>query len=102
METKFWLNNSFSLNDLPEWICPSCNTGHLRIEQDNFHFEETKDSLSLRKHEDWEPEFIQFRFHGTLKCKNCEDFISFLGKGSLHHFQSYDQLRNVDYCLKCN
>lgn len=90
MEIKTWLKDSFSKGKVPDWKCPSCGNGLLKIEPNQFHFEETKLSLSWHSHDDWEPEFIQYRFHGTLKCTNCNDFVSFLGNGSLDHVHYYN------------
>jgi hypothetical protein len=94
MEIKTWLKDSFSKNRIPDWICPSCNIGLLSIEPKQFHFEETKLSLSWHSYENWEPEFIQYRFHGSLKCKNCKDSISFLGNGGVDHDHYYDNYQN--------
>ncbi len=89
MKIKIWLKDSFSKNSIPDWTCPSCSHGLLKIEKEHFHFEETKQSKSWHNHDEWEPEFIQYRFHGTLKCKNCDDFVSFLGTGGLEHIRYY-------------
>ena len=62
----------------------------MKIKKEEFHFEETKLSSSWHVEEDWEPEFIEYRFHGTLKCKSCDDFISFLGIGNLNHVRYYN------------
>jgi len=92
MEIKSWLKSSFSIESIPHWQCPSCNLGLLHLEQNHFHFEESQLSLSWHSSDFWEPEFIQYRFHGTLRCVNCKDFISFLGQGGLDHARYYDDL----------
>jgi len=94
MEIKKWLKNSCSKSKIPEWECPCCNNGLLSIETKQFHFEETQLSASWHSEEEWEPEYIQYRFHGTLKCKNCEDFISFLGRGKVDYNHYYDNIHN--------
>jgi hypothetical protein len=92
MNLKSLQNTSFTINNIPVWSCPSCNNGHLMLLAEQFHFEETKLSLSWRKDDDWEPDFINYLFHGTLRCKNCGDYITFLGTGSVNHDYFYDQI----------
>jgi transcription elongation factor Elf1 len=94
MEIKKWLKSSFSENNIPDWTCPSCNKGLLKIEKDQFHFEETQLSASWHSEEGWEPEYIKYRFNGTLKCKNCNDFISFMGRGNLDHVHYYNDFQD--------
>ncbi|MEZ4722976.1 MAG: DUF4145 domain-containing protein [Flavobacteriales bacterium] len=97
IEIKKWLKNSFSKNKIPDWTCPSCNNGYLKIIPAEFHFEETTESKGWHSHDDWGPEFIRYRFHGTLKCKNCDDFIAFLGRGSVDWSQYYDDIGDRYY-----
>jgi hypothetical protein len=101
MEIKRWLKNSFSKNQIPDWLCPSCSSGLMKIEPEQFHFEETQLSKSWHGHDNWEPEFIQYRFHGTLKCKSCGDFVSFLGTGGVDHVHYFDEYQN-DYTEQYN
>lgn len=91
MDLNSILISKFTITQLPNWICPSCYSGHLELVEDHFHFEETKLSESWKAEDDWEPEFINYLFHGTLRCKNCKDFITFLGKGTVDHDYLYDQ-----------
>jgi hypothetical protein len=39
--------------------CPTCAKGQLKIKNDTFHYEETKESKRGRSHEAWEPEWIE-------------------------------------------
>ena len=91
MRKELWLKNSFIDANIPEWKCPTCNNGPLKIEAKQFHFQETKLSLSWHSEEEWEPEFTTYRFHGTLKCQNCGDLIVFMGRGAVDHFHDYDE-----------
>lgn len=81
MDLKLWLKESCSKNTTPGWSCPTCEKGFLNIHKDQFHFKETQLSKSWHSHDDWEPEYTQYRFHGTLVCNNCDDFVAFLGIG---------------------
>ena len=94
MEIKTLLKESFSITRTPNWICPSCNKGQLKIVTNQFHYEETQQSKSIHDEDFWEPIYIKYRFHGTLKCQNCSDSISFIGNGYLDHFQYYDDHEN--------
>ena len=96
MEIKTWLKSSFSKEKVPNWNCPLCNKGILKIDPKQFHFKETELSSSWHTDDDWEPEFIKYRFHGALKCKNCGDFISFLGRGEVDYFHYYDTYQEND------
>ncbi|MEQ9217894.1 MAG: DUF4145 domain-containing protein [Cyclobacteriaceae bacterium] len=94
MDIKLWLKDSFSKNKIPDWICPSCESGLLKVVAEQFHFEETVLSASWHSHDDWDPEFIVYVFSGMLKCTNCKDFVSFLGKGSVDHVHYYDNIQD--------
>lgn len=96
MNVNTWLKSTFSKKSTPNWECPSCSKGLLKIKSDEFHFEETRESLGWHDRNDWEPEYIRYRFHGTLKCSECQDFISFSGLGNVEYYHFYDEYR-MDY-----
>lgn len=94
MKLTNWLKTSFSKDKIPDWTCPSCSSGFLKIDTSKFYFEETKLSLSWHDNPVWDPEFIQYRFCGTLTCKNCNDQISFIGDGEIDHVHYYDDFQD--------
>lgn len=94
MDKDIWLKSSFADNKIPDWICPHCKIGVLKL--DNFKAKETALSKSWHSHEDWEPEFIRYTFSGSLICDKCEEFVAFLGNGNEEFAHYYDQYSN-DY-----
>lgn len=95
MNKDLWLKDSFIGKEIPNWKCPICKDGLLKIDNKHFHCEETMQSLNLHFEEDWHPECICYRFHGTLKCQHCEDLIAFLGKGNVEYYHYYDESMKV-------
>lgn len=58
------------LTQATRWPCPSCKVGHLRLLTDSLKFEEPKASRLARAENDWEPDWITYRFVALLKCDN--------------------------------
>lgn len=94
MNTKIWLKDKFTLKTDLSWICPNCNLGMLNIEKDNFNFQETKESKNEHTQDYWDPEFIKYRFTGSLKCNACEDITFFTGNGGVVHGGYYDAIED--------
>ena len=94
-DRKLWLK-SFDKDNIPEWTCPKCHRGFLELEQDKFYFYETKESLETREQSDfYPPEYIEYRFIGTLKCNNkkCAEKVLFCGIGGVEEvIQQYDEI----------
>jgi len=74
----------FDLNRPPDWVCPTCKKGVLRIKKDTFFKEEIRQS---RNHSDdsWEPEWIEYVYSCLLTCTNdqCKEVVSSSGIGSV-------------------
>jgi len=89
MNKDIWLKTKFVDKNVPDWSCPHCEKGVLKI--DTFKSEETALSKSWHGHEDWEPEFIRSTFVGSLICPLCSEFVAFLGDGELEQHHYYDE-----------
>lgn len=92
MEKEIWLKSNFTLKTSPNWSCPNCKKGILKL--DTFKKEETALSKSWHSDPDWEPEYIRYTFTGSLTCGNCSEFVAFLGNGSEEFNHYYDEYRN--------
>lgn len=98
MDNELWIKESFDKYNMPEWNCPICQKGLLKIVKDKFQFEETVESVNFHKLSYWEYEFTSYVFNGLLFCSNCSDHISFLGKGSVNLLTNQDNDGNCcDY-----
>ena len=83
----------FAKNDQLRWLCPTCAKGVLRLKQDTFNAEETKDSKKAHGHEAWDPDWITYVYSCLLECTNpaCKDTIANSGFGSVADFSEFDQ-----------
>jgi hypothetical protein len=80
------LKLQFALDKSPDWVCPTCKKGVLRIKKDTFFKEE--DSLSRdHSHEAWDPDWITYVYSCLLVCTNdqCKEIVSNVGVGSVVH-----------------
>lgn len=78
------LKRPFTKERAPDWICPTCRKGVLRIKADTFHSDERRFSRD-RSHDAWEPEWIQYVFSCLLYCTNdkCNEVVACSGIGSI-------------------
>ncbi|MEW6039112.1 MAG: DUF4145 domain-containing protein [Pseudomonadota bacterium] len=76
----------------PDWNCPTCEVGLLRVDANTFVSAETRSSKLAHDHEDWDPEWIQYRFSTMLRCTNdkCSDLVSLSGTGSVRYDVEFD------------
>jgi hypothetical protein len=75
----------FKLENSPDWICPTCGKGILRIKRDSFFQDEVSNSRDAHSHEAWEPEWIQYVYTCLLICSNerCKEVVANTGTGSV-------------------
>lgn len=69
MDRKLY-KNSFSLGNSPDYTCPICNIGVLRIIKDDFKRYATFDIKEAQKHPGFEPDWIEYIFNCIFKCNN--------------------------------
>ena len=68
----------------PDWMCPTCRKGFLRIRKDTFFKEELRSSRH-HSYDEWEPEWIEYVYSCLLLCTNeqCKEIVSCSGVGSV-------------------
>jgi hypothetical protein len=64
------------------WRCPHCQHPSLATDPKTFTYYETKSSIDLRVDDDWEPDWVTYVFHVTIKCKSCNETLLMSGTGS--------------------
>ena len=81
------LKGQFALDRPPDWACPSCENGILRIKKESFVQEEP---ISSRNHlrELWDPDSVRYVYSCLLYCTSCSEVVACSGTGSVH-FGSY-------------
>ncbi|MCB9988321.1 MAG: DUF4145 domain-containing protein [Rhodospirillales bacterium] len=85
------LKKSFTINRTPDWLCPTCERGVLRIKDDTFLKNESACSRD-HSHPEWEPEWIEYVFSCILRCTNdkCAEAVSLSGRGFVDFDVVYD------------
>ena len=78
------LKRPFTKDRSPDWICPTCGKGVLRIKDNTFHSEEIAHSRD-HNHDFWEPEWIEYVYSCLLVCTNdkCAEVVASSGTGSV-------------------
>jgi hypothetical protein len=82
----------------PDWMCPTCGKGVLRIKNGTFHREELRDSREAHSHEAWDPEWIRYVYSCLLECTNdqCKEIVANSGKGDVGYDVIQDHNGNLD------
>lgn len=91
MDTNTWTQRFFTEESKINWRCPNCDSKSLHILKDKFTTKETQQSIKMREVDDyWETEWMDLTVSGQLQCKNCKEFIFFIGKGNPYEYGYYD------------
>lgn len=87
VDRKAWAESFTDV--LPHWPCPTCGKGHLAIETNDLTIEETGPSKAAHDHEAWEPDWIENRFVGLLRCSlpGCKELAAVSGSSSVDYYQ---------------
>lgn len=94
--------NSFRIETLPEWKCPTCQRGNLTGERKDFNIKESSVSLAGHENIDWDANWVSGVFSSILKCNNskCNESVSVIGTMEVIeeavYIEKYDDL---DYNL---
>jgi Domain of unknown function (DUF4145) len=82
----------FTKGRAPDWMCPTCGKGVLRIKDESFHMDERAESRD-HSHDAWEPEWITYVYSCLLYCTNdkCKEVIASSGSGSVDWSVSEDE-----------
>lgn len=75
---------NFTRENHPDWICPTCKKGILRVFDNTFKTVETRDSIRNRSHPAWDPSGVEYIYSCVLRCNNdkCLEVVSSTGVGS--------------------
>lgn len=91
MNIKIWTKRHFNKNSNFEWPCPNCKGQSLKLIKEQFFHDQTAESKRMREDDDfWEVEWINLIFSGALRCSNCDEYITFTGKGNPEQNGYYD------------
>jgi len=75
----------FVKDNNPNWVCPTCGEGVLKIKEGTFHCEERRNSREAHSHEAWDPEWIEHIYTCILVCTDdkCKEVVVSSGIGSV-------------------
>ncbi len=81
----------------PPWVCPTCQTGLLKLDIDTQKVIETGPSRRIHDDDAWGPELIEERFVGLLICQNgrCREVVAVGGR--THQEPCHDEEWNVEW-----
>ena len=98
--TRTVFKNAFKKNNIPDWICPTCQKGLLKSDGKNIKTYESAQSLSEHGHDEWNPEWISGAYIGVLTCSNtsCNETVVMTGDFNCNEEHEYDY-RNDRYDL---
>lgn len=82
----------FAVNNPPDWVCPTCAKGVLRIKKGTFFKDEIRSSRG-HGHDAWEPEWIEYVYSCMLVCTNdqCKETVATSGVGSVNMDVYHDE-----------
>jgi hypothetical protein len=94
IDKEYWKEIFFEEKNFPEIKCPTCNKGFIKPLKDAFKSKETSESKQQHEHDDWEPEWIRYRFSAILECEHekCKDIVVCTGTGSVEPDMEYNHL----------
>ena len=77
------LKAQFAFHRPPDWACPSCENGILRIEKESFVAGETYYSRDHLR-ELWDPDQVKYVYSCLLYCTSCHEVVACSGTGSAY------------------
>jgi hypothetical protein len=100
--TRTIWKNSFTVENLPAWVCPTCNKCTLKGVKKDIKMLECASSKAARTEDGWDPEWVSGNFTGTLKCDNtfCAENVIVTGRMFVEAGQYYDEQNeswNIEY-----
>lgn len=90
MDRKLFKNH-FTKERIPAWLCPTCRSGILHPKKEGLIYYETSESKKAHKHDEWEPEWVEYVYALILECSNksCREIVSSSGIGSVEGDYEY-------------
>ncbi len=85
-------------NGAPDWKCPTCSAGYLRLEKDTLKHSWSAESKQASSHEAFGPEWVVSRFILLLKCDNvkCSEVVTVSGSGRVAEYPD-ERMEHLDY-----
>lgn len=71
----------FTEGSIPNWHCPRCLIGILKLKSDSFCFWDSSDTRNCRDQDFFSYEHVKYTFNGNLFCNHCSETIVFCGTG---------------------
>lgn len=87
---------SFGFNEKkqPNWPCPYCYAGILKLDKNNFLRHTTQKSSILYSISSY-PADLRYIFSGLLQCSTCKEIVSFSGTGEVLHDPLYEDGQHI-------
>lgn len=91
------LKRKFTIERAPEWNCPKCEKGILKLKKETFAQEEPNHSRN-HQHDAWEPEWIEYVYSCLFYCSNtsCREVVASTGTGGVDWDVDYDEHGNQE------
>jgi hypothetical protein len=83
-----WLRPDFTPESVPDWTCPFCHNGFLRLQKGQLQMKEIVPTKIFSESQN-ETIVAQYSFLGMLTCLNCMKQIVFIGYGRDHRTGHY-------------
>jgi hypothetical protein len=82
----------------PNWRCPRCNGGHLRLVPESLHRAFSGDTKEASSHEAFEADWVVKRFAALVKCDNnaCQETAAVAGTGKVVEVPNWEA-QEIDY-----
>jgi hypothetical protein len=93
VERYLW-KQSFTKVSVPNWPCPTCPRGRLRLVQDSLSYAETEESRWSNFGEDSSLFDKAYAFAAWIQCDSCHDKISCCGTGGYEQVEGADEEGN--------
>lgn len=86
----------FYRDELPEWQCPTCGKASLGLNPDEFHVHDSRETANLRASDDFEFDWVTYRFSAVLSCSNkrCNEVVTMVGAGHVEQEYVPDERRS--------
>jgi hypothetical protein len=82
----------------PNWRCPRCNGGHLRLVSESLHKAFSGDTKEASSHEAFDADWVVNRFTALVKCDNnaCQETAAVAGRGRVVEVPNWEA-QEIDY-----
>lgn len=96
IDKTIW-RKTFSRKDVPEFPCPNCSRQSLKLDPKSLFTHEPAYSKAAHSAEEWEPEWVEERFVGMLRCSNpkCDESVAV--SGSVNVEPAYEEDGSWNY-----